>query len=109
VLDLLSGDVPGISPTERDYVLTLAKALQSIITSETTVDAAQLKTMTDQLNGALLGIAAELDATGSTERAQQFVTVVRNIVSATRTIVYDGAAIGAIIATIPIVQTMIES
>jgi hypothetical protein len=105
---LLAGEVGGLSAHEREYVFALSAAIEKVVSHSGIIDAAELKTLIDQLNGSLVGLAAKLNEAGEAEASNRLLNVVRNLVGATRTIVYDAAALSAIITAIPVVQKMIE-
>lgn len=104
----LASDLAAVSEGERLYVMTLVEALRHALATEGPLDADALKRVVDQLNGALVGIAAQLSAVDDHDGAQKIVRIVGRITSATRSVVYDAAALATIVASVPIVQKMIE-
>ncbi|MDN4599444.1 hypothetical protein [Leifsonia virtsii] len=102
--ELLDEELSAVPNTERAYVMTLVDALTTALSFDGPLDAEALKATIDQLNGALIAIAAQLSVVGEADKAQVFMDVVKKIVSATRGAVYDAAALAGIVAAVPIVQ-----
>lgn len=95
--ELLSGAAGALlTEAERLYIFRLLQSAREVVEEKALGGDVDLRAVIDRLNGALLGVAAHLEAAGDTESAKSMMDVLRRIVSVSRTGVYDLAAFAAI-------------
>lgn len=99
-IELLRNDGAGLEADEKAYALTLLESLRSMLDEKAILDESDLRVTIDQLDGALVRIAAQFFALdGDDSRASRVHAVIGRIVRVSQPLIYPLAAVATIVQT----------